>query len=159
MTLTATRIEVAPTGSAMGFGVTGVDVRLSGESAAAKTYTTTPSLAWIASGVDSATKDPYILHTYGALWLYLKAALAHPERGEVAIAVSAAKNLATKVGLDVTTRIFEVTGARSTATQYGCDRYWHDLRTFTLPDPVDYKWCDIGNWLLNHELPTVTQYS
>ena len=146
---------------------------------AAKEYTKTQTHPWITSGVDSATKDPYIVHTYGELWIQLKAAIAladaaaiklqtawekgdaltHQERGEIAIAVSAAKALATKSGLDITTRIFEVMGTRSTATKYGFDRYWRDLRTFTLHDPVDYKLRDIGNWLLNHELPTVTQYS
>ncbi|WP_026735460.1 acyl-CoA dehydrogenase family protein [Fischerella sp. PCC 9605] len=146
---------------------------------AAKEYTTTITRPWITSGVDRASKDPYILHHYGELWTELKAAiglasqaaqqvqtawdkgnaLTHEERGEVAIAVSAAKAFATKVGLNITTRIFEVMGARSTATSYGCDRYWRDLRTFTLHDPVDYKLRDVGNWVLNRELPIVTQYS
>ncbi|HEY9618837.1 MAG TPA: acyl-CoA dehydrogenase family protein [Crinalium sp.] len=146
---------------------------------AAKAYTTTQTRPWITSGVDSASKDPYILHTYGELWIELKAAIAyadkvaqqvqaawekgddltHQERGEVAVAVSAAKALASKTGLNIVNRIFEVTGTRSTATKYGFDRYWRDLRTFTLHDPVDYKLRDIGNWVLNHELPAVTQYS
>jgi alkylation response protein AidB-like acyl-CoA dehydrogenase len=146
---------------------------------AAKQYTLTSTRPWIASGVDSASKDPYILHHYGELWIDLKAAiglsdqaaqkvqaawekgdsLTHEERGEVAVAVSAAKALATRAGLNVTNRIFEVMGTRSTASHYGFDRYWRDLRTFTLHDPVDYKLRDIGNWLLNHELPAVTQYS
>ncbi|MFE1745411.1 acyl-CoA dehydrogenase family protein [Coleofasciculus sp. H7-2] len=86
-------------------------------------------------------------------------ALTHQERGEVAIAVYTAKAFTTKVGLDITTRIFEVMGARSTAAKYGFDRYWRDLRTFTLHDPVDYKLRDIGNWVLNQELPIITQYS
>jgi len=86
-------------------------------------------------------------------------ALTHAERGDVAIAVSAAKVFATKAGLDITTCMFEVMGARSTSAKYGFDRYWRDLRTFTLHDPVDYKIRDIGNWVLNHEFPIVTQYS
>ncbi|MDF5730954.1 MAG: acyl-CoA dehydrogenase family protein [Rhizonema sp. PD38] len=75
------------------------------------------------------------------------------------IAVFAAKAFATRVGLDITTNIFELMGTRSTASKYGFDRYWRDLRTFTLHDPVDYKLRDIGNWVLNQELPIVTQYS
>lgn len=146
---------------------------------AAKNYTQNTSKPWITSGVNSATQDPYILHHYGELWTELKAAIALAdqaavkvqaawdkgvdltlqERGEVAIAVFAAKAFATKVGLNVTNRIFEVMGTRSTATKYGFDRYWRDLRTFTLHDPVDYKLKDVGNWVLNKELPTVTQYS
>ncbi|MBV9388899.1 MAG: acyl-CoA dehydrogenase family protein [Chroococcidiopsidaceae cyanobacterium CP_BM_ER_R8_30] len=146
---------------------------------AAREYTTTLTKPWVTSGVDSATQDPYILHHYGELWTELRAAiglaeeaaeivqaawekdiqLTSEERGEAAIAVFSAKAFATKVGLDITTRIFEVMGTRSTAAKYGFDRYWRDLRTFTLHDPVDYKLRDIGNWLLNHELPTITQYS
>lgn len=150
-----------------------------GAFAAAKDYTINYSKPWVTSGVEFARVDPYILLHYGELWTELTAAIAladqaaaklqqawekdinltFEERGEVAIAVFAAKTLATKVGLSVTNRIFEVMGTRSTASKYGFDRYWRDLRTFTLHDPVDYKLRDIGNWVLNHELPTVTQYS
>lgn len=150
-----------------------------GAFAAGREYTKTNTRPWITSGVDSATQDPYILHNYGDFWIELQAAIAladqaaqkvqvawdkdieltHQERGEVAIAVSAAKALATRVGLDITNRIFEVTGTRATATKYGFDRYWRDLRTFTLHDPVDYKLRAIGDWVLNDQLPVVTQYS
>ncbi len=127
----------------------------------------------------SATQDPYILRNYGEFWVELQAAitladkaasilqtawekdvkLTHEERGEAAIWVFAAKTFATKVGLEITSRIFEVMGARATAKKYGFDRYWRDMRTFTLHDPVDYKLRDVGNWVLNYELPIVTAYS
>lgn len=146
---------------------------------AAQKYTQTISKPWITSGVESATKDPYIQHHYGELWTELQAAilladqaavkvqqawekdvdLTAEERGEVAIAVFSAKAFASKTGLNITNRIFEVMGTRSTATRYGFDRYWRDLRTFTLHDPIDYKFKDIGNWVLNQEFPLVTQYS
>ncbi|TBR57076.1 monooxygenase [Mastigocladus laminosus UU774] len=146
---------------------------------AAKEYTINQTKPWITSGVDSAKKDPYILYHYGELWTELQAAIALSdrtlsqvqqawekeanltikERGEVAIAVFTAKTFATRIGLNITNRIFEVMGTRSTASKYGFDRYWRDLRTFTLHDPVDYKLRDIGNWVLNQELPLVTQYS
>jgi len=150
-----------------------------GAFAAAREYTKTNTRPWITSGVNSATQDPYILHNYGDFWVEIQGAMAladsaaekvqaawdkdialtHQERGEVAIAVSAAKALATRVGIDITNRIFEVTGTRATATKYGFDRYWRDLRTFTLHDPVDYKLRAIGDWLLNDQLPVITQYS
>ncbi|BDA74610.1 Acyl-CoA dehydrogenase type 2 domain protein [Rivularia sp. IAM M-261] len=146
---------------------------------AAREYTKTNTRPWITSGVESATQDPYILHDYGDFWIQIQAAnglaeqaaqkvqiaweketsLSHEERGEVAIAVFAAKALATRVGLDITNRIFEVTGTRATATKYGFDRYWRDLRTFTLHDPVNYKLRAVGDWVLNNQLPLVTQYS
>lgn len=145
----------------------------------AQTYTQTVTKPWVTSGVDSASQDPYILQHYGEFWAELRGAIALAdqvaqgvqaawdkdevltleERGEVAIDVFAAKAIATRVGLDLTTRIFDVLGSRATSTQYGFDRYWRDLRTFTLHDPVDYKLRDIGNWFLNSELPVITQYS
>lgn len=150
-----------------------------GAFAAAREYTKTTTKPWITSGVDSADQDPYILRHYGDIWVELQAAigladhaaqkaqlawdkdaaLTYEERGEVAIAVFTAKALATRVGLDITSRIFEVTGTRATATKYGFDRYWRDLRTFTLHDPVDYKLKAIGDWVLNNQLPVITQYS
>ncbi|MBI4784329.1 MAG: acyl-CoA dehydrogenase family protein [Oscillatoriophycideae cyanobacterium NC_groundwater_1537_Pr4_S-0.65um_50_18] len=146
---------------------------------AASQYTRTLSRPWITSGVSHVTADPYILQHYGELWSSLEAAIAladrtalaaqaawekestltHEERAEVAVAVFATKAAATRAGLEVTNHIFELTGSRSTDVQFGFDRYWRDLRTFTLHDPVDYKYRDIGNWFLNHEHPVVTQYS
>lgn len=126
----------------------------------------------------AASVARFVLHHYGEFWTQLQAAIALAEKAaqkidagwqkgscltsverETAIAVAAAKSLATKVGLDFTTRMFEVIGARATASRYGFDRYWRDLRTFTLHDPVDYKLHDVGNWLLNDIFPTPSQYS
>jgi len=146
---------------------------------AAMEYTTVATRPWMTAGVDRATQDPYILQHYGEFWMQLQAAqaladqtaqkvqqawskgnaLTQAERGEVAIAIASTKAFVARTGLDITNRIFEVMGARSTAARYGFDRYWRDLRTFTLHDPLDYKLREIGNWLLNHEYPTPSQYS
>ncbi|MCD0160485.1 hypothetical protein IHN63_04095 [Deinococcus sp. 6YEL10] len=48
---------------------------------------------------------------------------------------------------------------RATAAEFGFDRFWRDLRTFTLHDPVDYKLREVGDCLLNGVVPTLTQYS
>jgi alkylation response protein AidB-like acyl-CoA dehydrogenase len=150
-----------------------------GALAAAKQYTRTSTKPWLTSGVESATVDPYILQHYGNMWVDLQGAtgltdiagellqnaweqewnLTAVQRGKCAIAIATAKVAATKVGLDITSRIFEVMGARSTAGKYGFDRYWRNLRTFTLHDPVDYKVLDIGNWVLNEQLPQPNFYS
>jgi alkylation response protein AidB-like acyl-CoA dehydrogenase len=42
---------------------------------AAKTYTCTNTKPWVTSGVESATKDPYILQHYGKIWVDLQAAV------------------------------------------------------------------------------------
>lgn len=146
---------------------------------AAKQYTRTATRPWLTAGVDRATQDPYILKHYGELWVDLQAAecltdkaadlvqaaweqqwdLSAEQRGACAVAIAAAKVAATRTGLEVTNRIFEVMGARSTHSRLGFDRYWRNLRTFTLHDPIDYKLQDLGNWALNDELPKPNFYS
>jgi alkylation response protein AidB-like acyl-CoA dehydrogenase len=130
-------------------------------------------------GIDGVKNDPYLLHSYGQLWTELQAAFALADqtanqvqleweqdidrsieaRAKVAIAVFSTKAFATQVSLNITNHIFEVLGNNFTADKYGFDKYWRDLRNFTLHDPVDYKLRDIGNWLLNEEYPIVTKYS
>jgi alkylation response protein AidB-like acyl-CoA dehydrogenase len=146
---------------------------------AAKTYTLTQARPWQTSGVEKASQDPYILQHYGELWAELQAAIAladkaadqvqggwekatnltFEDRGEIAITVAAAKIQAIKAGLRVTNEIFEVMGARATSSQFGFDRYWRDLRTFSLHDPQAYKSREVGNWFLHQEFPTPSQYS
>lgn len=74
-------------------------------------------------------------------------------RGETAVTVSAAKVNATRVALEVTSRVFEVQGARATANRYGFDRRWRDVRTHTLHDPVAYKVREVGDLTLNGRIP------
>ena len=146
---------------------------------AAKGYTINSARAWIASDVETATQDPFILQRYGQMWAELQAAIAlthqasealqagwgkdtaltAEERGEIAISVASARAIAIQAGLKITNTMFDVMGARATAANYGFDRYWRDLRTFSLHDPIDYKFKDIGNWMLNQQYPTPSQYS
>ncbi|MBE7384211.1 MAG: acyl-CoA dehydrogenase family protein [Leptolyngbya sp. SIO1E4] len=146
---------------------------------AAKDYTNLTARPWQNAGVDQASQDPYILQQYGELWADLQAAIALAdkaalqvqtgweknidltleERGEIAIPVAAAKATAIKVGLNLVNQVFDVMGARATASRYGFDRYWRDLRTFSLHDPRAYKYKTIGNWFLNQVFPTPSQYS
>jgi alkylation response protein AidB-like acyl-CoA dehydrogenase len=85
--------------------------------------------------------------------------LTPDERGESAVAIAAAKIITTRVGLDVATRIFDATGARATSARFGLDRFWRDLRTHTLHDPIDYKLRDVGRWWLTGEWPKPSFYS
>jgi alkylation response protein AidB-like acyl-CoA dehydrogenase len=137
------------------------------------------SRPWFASGVERIADDPYIVATFGDLYAELETArqvtdvaaarldqawlraeqLTAAERGQTAIAIAAAKVTTTRVGLDVTTRIFDATGARATTARLGLDRYWRNLRTHTLHDPVDYKRRDIGRWLLTDAWPDPSFYS
>jgi len=69
------------------------------------------------------------------------------------IAVAEAKALATDVSVHVSSKLFELTGSRSTLEQYGLDRYWRNARVHTLHDPVRYKYVNVGNYYLNGVLP------
>jgi alkylation response protein AidB-like acyl-CoA dehydrogenase len=75
--------------------------------------------------------------------------LSAEERGHLATAIATAKVAATRNGLELCSRLFEVTGARSTHASLRLDRHWRNLRTQTLHDPVDYKLHELGDWALN----------
>lgn len=146
---------------------------------AAVDYVRTTTRPWITSGVERAADDPYILERVGEFTAALKASAAladHAasavqaglargsdvtarERGEAAAEAYTAKVHATHVALDITSRVFELTGARSTADKYRFDRFWRNVRTHTLHDPVFYKAKEVGEFVLNDRIPEVSLYS
>ncbi len=73
--------------------------------------------------------------------------------------MAAVKARATDVALEISSRIFEVTGARATTTTEGLDRFRRNVRTHTLHDPVAYKRHEVGRWVLEGTLPEPTWYS
>ncbi|MEG8277278.1 acyl-CoA dehydrogenase family protein [Streptomyces sp. AHA2] len=145
----------------------------------AATYTRTKSRPWLHGGHDRAVDEPYVIDTYGDLTAKLWAvealadavaaegqklhddpdAVTEQARGEFEVRVAAVKARATDVALEITNRIFEVTGARATASAEGLDRFWRNVRTHTLHDPVAYKRREVGRHVLTGELPQPTWYS
>lgn len=145
----------------------------------AQNYTLHEARPWKNSNVALTSEDPYILSHYGEFWVGLEAtraltnlaaekldqawakelALTEEERGLVATSISAAKVLATRTGLDITSRMFEVAGSRATHAGLRLDRHWRNLRTHTLHDPIDYKIKELGEWALNGSFPNPTFYS
>jgi alkylation response protein AidB-like acyl-CoA dehydrogenase len=145
---------------------------------AGREYTRTQTRPWIHANVDAATEDPHILATYGDLVSRVQglAALAERaeraaawtldrgehltarERAEAATLGAAAKALATQVALDVTSRVFETTGARSAKRGIGLDRFWRNARTETLHSPVAYKLEEVGRFFLNDTIATPSDY-
>ncbi|MGQ3089861.1 MAG: acyl-CoA dehydrogenase family protein [Methylophilus sp.] len=142
-------------------------------------YTSGNSRVWSGSLAQTIQEDTITLLHYGEFWSGLHAsailadhaaslldkawqqdlALDETARGELALAVFSAKVQATRSGLDVTSRIFEVAGARATTAKLRMDRYWRNLRVYTLHDPVDYKLKDLGDWALNGKYPTPSFYA
>lgn len=145
----------------------------------AREYTRNQTRAWITSGLEHATDDPYILRNYGELFTELASAsaltdaaaqsfgevfargeaLSEEERGQAAVAVALAKVQTTRAGLDTASRMFELMGARATQGAARLDRYWRNLRTHTLHDPVDYKLRDLGAYALLDKAPRPSFYS
>ncbi|WPO97778.1 acyl-CoA dehydrogenase family protein [Pseudomonas sp. HR96] len=145
----------------------------------ARQYTRRESRSWFKSVARQSDQDPYVLGHYGEFWVSLEstrllldnaarlldqawrqdARLTEQERGRVAVAIATAKVQATRSGLDLCSRLFEVTGARATQSSVGLDRHWRNLRTQSLHDPVDYKLHELGDWALNRTLPIPTFYS
>lgn len=131
------------------------------------------------SSAQVACQDPYIQHRTAELWLLIRPAqlaaddaarqlddaldqgdaLRADQRGLVAVAVSEAKALAHKAALEVSSQFFELTGARATSRALGLDRFWRNARVHTLHDPIDYKYRDIGRYLLDGAYPEPTPYS
>jgi alkylation response protein AidB-like acyl-CoA dehydrogenase len=70
------------------------------------------------------------------------------ERGEAAEWVASVNVVTTDTSLKVTVGLFEVTGSRATGRKVGLDRFWRDVRTHTLHDPVAYKNRELGEYLL-----------
>ena len=145
----------------------------------ARGYTLKETRPWFKSGVERASEDPYVLSHYGEFWVGLESVrllteranrlldeawakehqLSAEGRGHLAVAIATAKVAATRSGLELTSRLFEVTGARSTHAALRLDRHWRNLRTQSLHDPVDYKLHELGDWALNAALPTPSFYS
>jgi alkylation response protein AidB-like acyl-CoA dehydrogenase len=126
--------------------------------------------AWIDSGVSKATDDPLLLDRLGDVYVRLRAAdlllarsadfvdraRANPGEETVAaasVAVAEAKVASTKASLLAATRLFELGGTRSTLREFGLDRYWRNVRTHTLHDPVRWKYRFIGDYVLNGKKP------
>ncbi|MFC5289432.1 acyl-CoA dehydrogenase family protein [Actinokineospora guangxiensis] len=142
-------------------------------------YTRQFTRAWPASGVERAVDDPHTLAAYGTLLARTEAAdllvdraaaafadadaqgaaLTPEQRGATGLAIAAAKALSSEVAVEVTARVFELTGARATSNRYGLDRFWRNARTLTLHDPAVYKAAEVGRHLLTGELPEPSGYS
>lgn len=153
-----------------------------GAIAAATDYTRTTTRAWPYGGDNksAATEEWYITAGYGDLQAKLWAdealidvvdreismilhadrkALTEQARGEVAVRIAAAKVRIAEDGLEIGTKIYELTGARASASKYGFDIFWRNLRTHTLHDPLPYKKKEVGEYVLLGQLPEPSWYT
>ena len=147
-------------------------------------YTTKNTRSWPYNPrpSSSGSEEPYILQRYGSFFAHLRAAesladvagqkiaeiytnhgmkrdITAEQRGEVAEWVASVKIVATNTALRVTAGVFETTGARATGGKVGLDRFWRDIRTHTLHDPVAYKEEEVGRFVLQGKYPEPTWYT
>ncbi|WP_411033724.1 SfnB family sulfur acquisition oxidoreductase [Shinella sp. BYT-45] len=125
---------------------------------------------WLDSGVEKASDDPLTLHQVGHVRLRLRAAEALVERAgalvdeaqrapdedsvaRASVAVAQARILTTKAGLLAAGKLFELSGTSATQSEDNLDRYWRNVRTHTLHDPVRWKYQAVGNFHLNGKRP------
>ncbi len=134
--------------------------------------------SWLHSDYERAVDEPYVVDGIGALQSRLLAAeallreasekvsvaldepneITPEQRGELAVLLSATKAVAVDTGIDVTARLFELTGGRSTARSFELDRFFRDLRTQSLHDPVAQKRLQVGAYVLRGEYPLAVDW-
>jgi SfnB family sulfur acquisition oxidoreductase len=125
---------------------------------------------WLDAKVDRAADDPLTLEQIGNVRLRLRAARALLERAgrlvdaaqaemnaetvaAASIAVAEARILSTKAGLLAANKLVELSGTSATLAEDNFDRYWRNVRTHTLHDPVRWKYQAVGHYYLNDRLP------
>ena len=137
------------------------------------------SNAWFLSGVERYADDPTVHRVLGELVaqtvavealadrlarrfdeaVALGADTTADDRGCIEVEIAALKVASTRAALEVTSRVFEVTGASATANRIGLDLFWRNVRTYTLHDPVDYKSIEVGAHFLDGRLQPVSLYT
>ncbi|QOW44609.1 MULTISPECIES: acyl-CoA dehydrogenase family protein [Acinetobacter] len=135
--------------------------------------------AWSKSLAENAVNDPFTQKHFAEFYVQLESVrllankavetfqsawdigegLNAEQRGEVSIAIATAKIAATNTSLFVTQNIFQVMGARATTAKLNLDRFWRNVRTQTLHDPIDYKYQEVGEWVLTGKVPEPSFYS
>ncbi len=135
--------------------------------------------SWFLSAVDRYADDPITHRLFGELVSSTAAveALADKinrqyddavarghettaaDRAAIALSVARLKVVATELSLDVSSRVFELTGASSTKSAVGLDLHWRNARTHSLHDPVDYKRIEVGAHFLNGTIQPISLYT
>ncbi len=130
---------------------------------AAIPFVNTQSRPWPSAAVENAADDPNVRRLAGELTADLAAAYAITlatgdlldafERGEIgrtalAAPIYAAKSVATRAALRATSEIFSLMGTRAAARTNGFDRFWRNVRTLSLHDPVEWKHTELGRHVL-----------
>lgn len=145
----------------------------------AKTLTLARPNSWFLSNVDRYSEDPITHRVFGELVsktvavealadklnrsyddaVALSGATTAEDRARLEISIAQLKVISTEVGIEVSNRVYEVTGASATKSSIGLDVYWRNIRTHSLHDPVDYKKIEVGANFLTGAVAPVSLYT
>ncbi|MGG7466016.1 acyl-CoA dehydrogenase family protein [Plantibacter sp. YIM 135347] len=135
--------------------------------------------AWFLSSAETYRDDPFVQRVVGEFVANIAAvealadrvgarfdavvakgaAVTAEDRGALAIEIAKLKVVSNELGIDVSNRIFEVTGSSSAKASVGLDLYWRNVRTHSLHDPVDFKKLEVGAHHLNGEFQPISLYT
>lgn len=116
----------------------------------------------------SPIEDPFVRLHLGDISTRLRSAEAllmevarrvedprEPDGMDVVIDATRAKVACVQASLQAGERLFELTGARSTADKHRYDRFWRNARVFSVHDSTDAKLVWVGGWDLDRRPPPV----
>lgn len=122
--------------------------------------------------VEKASFEHYTLQEVGKLQIQLEAAIllldeaaeyldeldqlesvTDEQAAHASILVAEAKIYANDAALNISEKLLELGGSRSSLSQFNLDQHWRNARVHTLHDPVRWKLHALGDYYLNHKLP------
>lgn len=123
--------------------------------------------AWVESGVERASQEPYTIAQVGEFVVSLRTAEAalkhaaaafdfhdeHPDDDQAAteliLSVATARAAADRAALEISSEGFALLGASSTREERNLDRFWRNARVHTTHDPIRWRKHHLGNYYLN----------
>lgn len=122
--------------------------------------------------VDKASDEPYTLQEIGKSSVLLDAAIllldeaaeyldeldqledvSDEQAAKASILVAEAKVYANDAALEISEKLLELGGSRSSLSIHNLDQHWRNARVHTLHDPVRWKFHILGDYYLNHKFP------
>ncbi|MDH0826143.1 SfnB family sulfur acquisition oxidoreductase [Acinetobacter johnsonii] len=75
------------------------------------------------------------------------------QAAKASILVAEAKVYANDAALQISEKLLELGGSRSSLSQHNLDQHWRNARVHTLHDPIRWKLHALGNYYLNNTFP------
>lgn len=79
--------------------------------------------------------------------------LTYDECAEISALVAMAEAAASRAAQESTARALDIVGPRAASARLGFDRFWRNVRTHTLHEPVAHRVRDVGDYFLNGAHP------